>query len=128
MPSIGVPFLLICGPPGVGKSTVSWAVFDELPRAGRRMAEPEPTPLGMSSPDGATTTGRGLHITRSLHRAPVPRGVGTSVASGEQPLVRAGLLGHVIKVGDSTRYARWTDEQGQDHRRPSARNRPPWRT
>jgi DNA polymerase III delta prime subunit len=30
MESVRVPFLLICGPPGVGKSTVSWEVFDQL--------------------------------------------------------------------------------------------------
>lgn len=38
MLSIRVPFLLICGPPGVGKSTVSWAVFDELLAQGAKPA------------------------------------------------------------------------------------------
>ena len=45
-----VPFLFVSGPPGVGKTTVSWEIFDELVRLGDRPALVDLDLLGASWP------------------------------------------------------------------------------
>jgi predicted ABC-type ATPase len=45
-----VPVLWLCGPAGVGKSTVSWQLFTELSRAGVQVAFADTDQLGMCFP------------------------------------------------------------------------------
>lgn len=49
-PHAVVPFLVLSGPPGVGKTTVSWEIFDELVRRGERPALVDLDLLGASWP------------------------------------------------------------------------------
>jgi Mrp family chromosome partitioning ATPase len=50
MTSGRVPVLWLCGPPGVGKSTVSWQLFSELSQAGVHVAFADTDQLGMCFP------------------------------------------------------------------------------
>lgn len=43
-----VPFLVISGPPGAGKTTVAWEIFDQLVAAGSRHALVDLDLLGAS--------------------------------------------------------------------------------
>jgi adenylylsulfate kinase-like enzyme len=45
-----VPVLWLCGPPGVGKTTVSWQLFAELSQAGVQVAFADADQLGMCFP------------------------------------------------------------------------------
>jgi adenylylsulfate kinase-like enzyme len=45
-----VPVLWLCGPPGVGKSTVSWQLFTDVARSGIRVAFADTDQLGMCLP------------------------------------------------------------------------------
>lgn len=53
-----VPVLWICGPAGVGKSTVSWRLYAELARAGVRVAFADSDQLCMCYPAPAADPGR----------------------------------------------------------------------
>jgi hypothetical protein len=50
MPHEPVPFLIISGPPGVGKTVVSWEIFDQLVVAGHQPALVDLDLLGASWP------------------------------------------------------------------------------
>ncbi len=50
--------LWVCGPAGVGKSTVSWQLFTELADAGVRVAFADTDQLGMCHPAGDDARGR----------------------------------------------------------------------
>jgi hypothetical protein len=45
-----VPFLWLCGPSGVGKSTVAWEIFSQLARAGTAAAYVDADQLGLCYP------------------------------------------------------------------------------
>lgn len=45
-----IPFLWLCGPSGVGKSSVGWEIFARLDRAGVRSAYVDTDQLGMCYP------------------------------------------------------------------------------
>jgi len=45
-----VPFLWLCGPSGVGKSTVAWEIFSQLSRAGIKTAYLDADQLGLCYP------------------------------------------------------------------------------
>ena len=47
---MGVPVLWLCGPSGVGKSTVGWAIFDQLSRTGVRSAFLDLDQVGLCYP------------------------------------------------------------------------------
>src|SRR2546429_2065026 len=48
-----VPFLWLCGPSGVGKSTVGWEIFRQLARAGSATAYVDADQLGLCYPAAA---------------------------------------------------------------------------
>lgn len=50
MSSETIPFLVISGPPGVGKTTVAWEIFDQLVAKGSRHALVDLDLLGASWP------------------------------------------------------------------------------
>ncbi|REF36213.1 ATP-binding protein [Thermasporomyces composti] len=50
-----VPFLLISGPPGVGKTTVGWEIFDQVVDEGHRAALVDPDLIGVCWPAQRTT-------------------------------------------------------------------------
>jgi adenylylsulfate kinase-like enzyme len=45
-----IPLLWLCGPPGVGKSTVGWSIYDDLSRQGVPVAYVDIDQLGMCYP------------------------------------------------------------------------------
>jgi predicted ABC-type ATPase len=54
----GIPVLWLCGPPGVGKSTVSWQLYAELADVGAHVAFAESDQLGMCYPAPPGDPGR----------------------------------------------------------------------
>lgn len=53
-----IPELWLCGPPGVGKSTVGWEIFSQLTRAGIEVGYIDIDQLGMCLPEAASDPGR----------------------------------------------------------------------
>jgi len=52
--SDGFPVLWLCGPPGVGKTSVGWEIFGQLERSGTKTAYVDIDQLGMSLPAAAS--------------------------------------------------------------------------
>jgi adenylylsulfate kinase-like enzyme len=53
-----IPVLWLCGPPGVGKTTVGWEIFSQLMRAGIETGYVDIDQLGMCYPEAASDPGR----------------------------------------------------------------------
>jgi adenylylsulfate kinase-like enzyme len=53
-----IPVLWLCGPPGVGKSTVGWEIFAQLTEAGIEAGYVDIDQLGMCYPERASDPGR----------------------------------------------------------------------
>jgi molybdopterin-guanine dinucleotide biosynthesis protein len=56
--SARLPTLWVCGPPGVGKTTVGWELFSQLTRAGVRAGYVDVDQLGICYPEPASDPGR----------------------------------------------------------------------
>jgi molybdopterin-guanine dinucleotide biosynthesis protein len=52
------PVLWVCGPSGVGKSTVAWEVYSDLARSGIEVGYVDIDQLGMSFPEPDSDPGR----------------------------------------------------------------------
>jgi len=53
-----IPVLWLCGPPGIGKSTVGWEIFTQLTQAGIEAGYVDIDQLGMCYPEPASDPGR----------------------------------------------------------------------
>ena len=53
-----IPALWICGPAGVGKTTVGWAIYAKLAQAGNAVGYVDIDQLGNFYPDPAADPGR----------------------------------------------------------------------
>ena len=53
-----IPVLWLCGPPGIGKSTVGWEIFTQLTRAGIEAGYVDIDQLGICYPEPASDPGR----------------------------------------------------------------------
>lgn len=53
-----IPVLWLCGPPGAGKSTVGWEIFDQLTEAGIVAGYADIDQLGMCYPEPVSDPGR----------------------------------------------------------------------
>jgi adenylylsulfate kinase-like enzyme len=53
-----IPLLWLCGPPGVGKTTVAWQIFSRLTRAGVATAYVDIDQLGICHPEPISDPGR----------------------------------------------------------------------
>ena len=62
----GIPGLWLCGPPGVGKTSVGWEIYSELVRSGIQTGYVDIDQLGMCYPELATDPGRHRMKTRNL--------------------------------------------------------------
>jgi len=78
--------LLLCGPAGVGKSTVGWQIYEQVRRAGRRAAFADLDQIGFCRPERA-----GDHRLKAANLAAVWR---TYQAAGAQCLVAVGPVEH----------------------------------
>jgi len=61
-----IPVLWLCGPPGVGKTTVGWEIFSQLTRAGIETGYVDIDQLGMCYPEAASDPGRHRMKARNL--------------------------------------------------------------
>src|SRR3954454_3248675 len=78
-----LPVLWLCGPPGVGKSTVAWKLFTRLPGAGHVDIDQ----LGMCYPEIPSDPGRTL-----LERRILGRTVANFAAAGASCLIVSGYV------------------------------------
>lgn len=88
MADAGIPVLWICGPPGVGKSTVSWQLYTELADSGVPVAFADTDQLSMCYPAPAGDPGR-QHV-RALNAGAVVRNFRSA---GARCVIVSGLLG-----------------------------------
>lgn len=61
-----LPVLWLCGPPGVGKTTVAWALYSDLAQAGIETAFVDIDQLGICYPEPAADPGRHRMKARNL--------------------------------------------------------------
>jgi len=61
-----VPVLWLCGPPGVGKTTIAWEIYAQLARIGTHVGYVDIDQLGMCFPEPATDPGRHRMQARNL--------------------------------------------------------------
>jgi adenylylsulfate kinase-like enzyme len=61
-----IPVLWLCGPPGVGKSTVGWAIYSQLVQSGLQTAYVDIDQLGICYPAPAADPGRYRMKARNL--------------------------------------------------------------
>jgi hypothetical protein len=64
-----IPVLWLCGPPGIGKSTVGWEIFTQLTQAGIEAGYVDIDQLGMCYPEHVSDPGRHRVKTRNLAAA-----------------------------------------------------------
>jgi adenylylsulfate kinase-like enzyme len=61
-----IPVLWLCGPPGIGKSTVGWEIFTQLTQAGIEAGYVDIDQLGICYPEPASDPGRHRMKARNL--------------------------------------------------------------
>ncbi|MGY0058531.1 hypothetical protein ACWY4P_18595 [Streptomyces sp. LZ34] len=61
-----IPLLWLCGPPGVGKTTVGWEIYSQLRRAGVETGYVDVDQLGMCYPEPESDPGRHLMQARNV--------------------------------------------------------------
>ena len=61
-----IPVLWLCGPPGVGKTTVGWEIYSELVRSGIQTGYLDIDQLGVCYPEAASDPGRHRMKARNL--------------------------------------------------------------
>lgn len=83
-----IPVLWLCGPSGVGKSTVSWQLYAELADSGVHVAFADTDQLSMCYPAPAGDPGR--QHTRALNAAAV---IGNFRSAGARCAIVSGVLG-----------------------------------
>jgi adenylylsulfate kinase-like enzyme len=83
-----IPVLWLCGPSGVGKTTVSWQLYTELADSGVHVAFADTDQLSMCYPAPAGDPGR--QHARALNAAAV---VGNFRSAGSRCVIVSGLLG-----------------------------------
>jgi len=93
---VGVPVLWLCGPSGVGKSTVGWAIFDQLSRTGVRSAFLDLDQVGLCYPAPADDPDN-----HRIKMANLGRVWPTYRSAGVRCLV---LSGGVVTAGDAGAY------------------------
>lgn len=82
-----IPVLWLCGPPGVGKTAVGWALHTELVRSGVDAAYVDIDQLGICYPEPADDPGR--HLMKARNLAPV---VANFQAAGVRCVVVSGVV------------------------------------
>ncbi|NGN65614.1 AAA family ATPase [Streptomyces sp. A7024] len=81
------PVLWLCGPPGVGKTTVAWEMYSQLTRAGVDCGFVDIDQLGMCYPEPAEDPGRHRMKARNLHAV-----VAGFREAGAQGLIVSGVV------------------------------------
>ena len=61
-----IPVLWLCGPPGIGKSTIGWEIFTQLTQAGLEAGYVDIDQLGICYPEPASDPGRHRMKARNL--------------------------------------------------------------
>ena len=75
------PVLWLCGPSGVGKTTVAWAIYSQLARTGASVGYVDIDQLGICHPEPANDPGRhrtqarNLDVVVGAYRPPAPAAV-----------------------------------------------------
>jgi adenylylsulfate kinase-like enzyme len=82
-----VPVLWLCGPCGVGKTTVAWEIYAELARAGAEVGYVDIDQLGMCFPEPAADPGRHRMQAENLNAL-----VATFQAAGARYVVVSGVV------------------------------------
>ncbi|MFT5370085.1 MAG: adenylylsulfate kinase-like enzyme/chloramphenicol 3-O-phosphotransferase [Candidatus Latescibacterota bacterium] len=88
-----IPLLWLCGPPGVGKSTVGWQFYSELTRDGIRIGYLDIDQLGMCYPAPVSDPERHQIKARNLGAM-----VATFHAAGAQGILVSGVVDEIIGV------------------------------
>ncbi|MEU7531139.1 AAA family ATPase [Saccharothrix sp. NPDC042600] len=86
-PARAIPVLWLCGPPGVGKSTVGWAVYQRLLESGVDAGYVDVDQLGICHPEPASDPGRHLMQARNLDAV-----VANFAATGARCVVVSGVV------------------------------------
>lgn len=87
MTSSAFPVLWLCGPPGVGKSTVGWELFAGLDRAGWAVGYVDIDQLAMSYPTTAADPERDRMKARNVHAV-----IGNAQRAGAGGVIVSGVL------------------------------------
>ncbi|HEY8788742.1 MAG TPA: AAA family ATPase [Actinopolymorphaceae bacterium] len=87
MTSSAFPVLWLCGPPGVGKSTVGWELFAELDRAGVAAGYVDIDQLAMSFPTTDDDPGRDRMKARNVRAV-----IANARAAGARCVIVSGVL------------------------------------
>ena len=92
-----MPVLWLCGPPGVGKTTVGWEIYSQLIRAGWRAGYVDIDQLGICYPEPASDVGRHRMKARNLQAV-----IGSFQAAGVGCVVVSGVVDpvHGVPVGE----------------------------
>jgi len=85
-----IPVLWLCGPPGIGKSTVGWEMFTQLTQAGIEAGYVDVDQLGICYPEPASDPGR--------HRMKA-RNLGSVVANYRAAGARCVIVSGVVDPG-----------------------------
>jgi adenylylsulfate kinase-like enzyme len=83
-----IPVLWLCGPPGVGKSTLGWEIFTQLTEAGIAAGFADIDQLGMCYPEHSSDPGRHRMKTQNLGAV-----VANYRASGARCVIVSGVVG-----------------------------------
>jgi len=82
-----IPALWLCGPSGVGKTTVAWQIYSELRRSGVRVGFVDIDQLGICSPEQPDDAGRHRMKAQNLNCV-----IGNFATAGAQCVVVSGVV------------------------------------